>query len=108
MIDVTEVFCGVVGGGFLFVFVDMFSSKKKKKRVINKDSLNAYPFLWYTHPSDSRMNGFWCPKCNISHTNQEPFKICEDEEYPREHFHFECNACGYKSLMRTVDDPGEK
>jgi predicted RNA-binding Zn-ribbon protein involved in translation (DUF1610 family) len=55
--------------------------------------------------------GYECPKCLFRNLKSvslalEP-KLCACGDYPREHFHFECYACGYVAVMRTADDVGD-
>lgn len=53
--------------------------------------------------------GLRCPKClNIHVTTSEAAKamrrICDCPRYAKLHFHFKCDACGFKALMRAADD----
>ncbi len=56
---------------------------------------------WGSH---IRIQGIKCPKCKHHRTNNNLSKYCECELYMKEHYHFECNSCGYKAIMRTADD----
>jgi hypothetical protein len=58
------------------------------------------PWLWTA-------GGFRCPKCTESNRVKgyanHP-KLCDCEEYYKQHLHFECRACGFKAIMQTADE----
>lgn len=99
----------IIGSGALGSFITAlpFIIKSKVLRPLNikyvPDSLGALP--WTYRRMSNGNNGFYCPKCINMHSNTKQMPACSCEDYPRVHFHFECGDCGFKSLMRSADDP---
>lgn len=90
-----EIICGACAcSGTAIGLFATFKELNKAHPV--KDQLGAYPWLW------KKTHGFKCPKCSYYSKKQPP--ICSCEEYPREHYHWECEDCDYKCIMRTYDD----
>ena len=48
------------------------------------------------------VHGYRCPKCPqvMSHA----LEFCECTDYYKGHFHFQCNRCKIKCIMRTKDN----
>ena len=52
--------------------------------------------------------GAYCFKCTrwTNRKGESPVgPLCECAAYEKSHFHFECTACGFKTIMRAADDP---
>lgn len=73
-----------------------------KKRAARVDAHGALP--WSIYKRQNGRHGFKCPKCINIHCNTAQPDLCSCLEYPRDHFHFKCGDCGFKSLLRTADD----
>ena len=86
----------LASGGAVYGFI--LARRRFSKFRFKPDQLGTYPWLYMEH------KGFYCPKCiNIAKNKTQP-QLCNCEEYHREHFHFECMGCGFKTKMRTADD----
>ncbi len=72
---------------------------KRKLMKVQPDVHGALPWLWKRDKG-----GIYCIKCWNTDKNKRQPPICECLEYPDLHFHFECQDCGFKSLMRTADN----
>lgn len=94
----------IIAGGAALIGgkVGHFFGKRKKKVVRPDDGSIAYS--WKKHSTTTRESvwGFACPKCpRVQGENR--LKFCDCMEYSEGHFHFECNACGFKAIMRSKD-----
>lgn len=103
-------------GGLTFLLKKYFDDKKtlghlKSKPTSGRDEFDAWPFLlqWHNNVinvSENRVHnkyGICCPKCDNVFSLKEN-KLCACETHPSEHFHFQCDVCEYKGLMRTKDN----
>jgi hypothetical protein len=87
---------GIIGGTLLVV-------KRFRRKRVDDGSL---PWSIYQTVGDqyNRVTGFKCPKCCNMRSNHKQYPICLCEDYHTDHFHFKCNDCGHKNILRTADD----
>lgn len=93
---------GILAGGFAGGILLPRLGKNTKPIGVPPDGI--YDWFW-----SKDHNAFYCPKCgDISNKagNQPPH--CECEVYYQEHFHFQCNACKVKLIMKTADNSKRK
>src|SRR5258708_28500819 len=95
-----------VGVGSTLGFL-MFKGRKKKDASLPKkqDDPHSVPWLYVDYKVDKkRYYGFKCPKCHHLNKWTQQMPLCECFDFPREHFHYECDGCRFKTIMRTADD----
>jgi len=97
VIDLTSYVAGV---GSVFSY-SWLRNKLKKKFESNE----PYSVKWlYGVSASGRTYGFRCPTCANRGKNNAQMPYCECMEFPRGHFHFKCNDCGYTVIMRTQNE----
>jgi hypothetical protein len=96
-----ETIAYVAGAGSILGLNGLRALKTRKTTPEVEDS--SYEFLWRSFQSGYEY-GYRCPKCISYKCNKKDYPICSDYCYPKMHFHFKCNSCGFETIMRTADN----